>query len=61
MIPLEEAAGALEEYPLRAGDAVHLASIRRMRRTANDPTDSLVVIGSNQELMQACRSLESLR
>ncbi|MBI4312796.1 MAG: type II toxin-antitoxin system VapC family toxin [Chloroflexi bacterium] len=52
----EEAAAVLEKHPLRTGDALHFASILRLKSIADDTAQRLVVVASDQEIITACRA-----
>mgnify|MGYP001570303569 CR=1 FL=1 len=51
---LEEAGNHLERYPLRSLDALHLAAILRILDVTRRSGETLVVVGSDRELLDAC-------
>ncbi|MDO8531040.1 MAG: type II toxin-antitoxin system VapC family toxin [Dehalococcoidia bacterium] len=52
---LEEAAATLEAHALRAGDAIHFASILRVKQIAENTEQPLIVVTSDFELGHACQ------
>jgi uncharacterized protein len=52
---VEEASGHLDRHAVRTLDVVHLASILRVRETAQRAGQRLIVVASDQDLLQACR------
>ncbi|MBI4311628.1 MAG: type II toxin-antitoxin system VapC family toxin [Chloroflexi bacterium] len=53
---LDEAAIALERHPLRTGDALHFASMLRLRSVASGAGEIFLAVTSNGELKDACRA-----
>lgn len=51
---MEEAATALESHALRAGDAIHFATILQVKQVADDTRQPLIVVTSDLELLEAC-------
>ena len=51
---VEEAGAALEKHPLRAGDALHFAAILRANQIAEETGQSLVVVTSDSDILDAC-------
>lgn len=52
---VEEASGHLDRHPVRTLDAVHVASILRVKETAQRSGERLIVVACDHEVVQACR------
>ncbi|MBI4332759.1 MAG: type II toxin-antitoxin system VapC family toxin [Chloroflexi bacterium] len=51
---MDEAAAILDRHPLRAGDAVHFASILRVKQVAERRQEKVIVVSSDRDLLDAC-------